>query len=97
MLAAAASKASDDAAESWPELGLELGDPCLEIPDLPVETDEIDLADGGALDRVRGVVDHTGNAKVRSVLFAEHIPQSCVDNERPLREPGIQLPLAERV
>ena len=47
-----------------PEPGLELGDPQLELTDLPVETYEIDLTHGCALDCVRGVVDDvgTGNA-----------------------------------
>ena len=97
MLAAAAGKTPDGAAESWPELGLELRDPQLQIPDLPVEPHEIDLTDRGTLDRMRGVIDHTRNAKVPRVLGAERIAQSCVDDERPLREPGVQLPLAEGV
>ena len=63
MLAAAAGKTPDGAAEPRPELGLELGDPCLELPDLPVETGEIDLTDGRALDRVRSIVHDVRDGK----------------------------------
>ena len=49
MLAATSAQALQPSDDARPETRLELRDPLLQLPDVPVETNEVDLADPVAL------------------------------------------------
>ena len=96
MLAGAAGQTSRRTPYTWPESRLEDGNASLEILDVTDEGLEVDLAERGALDRVRRVVHdvrrrHLSAAAIDARTERRHeVGEPRVDHEGAVRETAIE-------